>query len=89
MTVTLDGETIRLQGHCRLEEAEPLASLLQATPGLTVDLGACEGLHAAVAQALLAFAPMVTGIPPDPFLRNLLLPLLVGARDSPGGARYS
>lgn len=82
MTVARDGAMIRLQGRCRVEDAEPLASLLQATPGLTVDLGDCEGLHAAVLQALLAFAPKVTGIPGDPFLRDLVLPLLAGERQA-------
>ncbi|WP_211852102.1 hypothetical protein [Plastoroseomonas hellenica] len=80
MTVTRDGATIRLQGRCRVEDAEPLASLLHATPGLTVDLGDCEGLHAAVVQALLAFAPKVVGTPSDPVLRDLILPLLAGER---------
>ena len=80
MTVARDGAVIRLQGRCRVEDAEPLASALQAAPGLTVELGDCEGLHAAVLQALLAFAPKIAGTPRDPFLRDLIRPLLAGER---------
>ncbi|TCH99106.1 hypothetical protein EJV46_11255 [Roseococcus sp. SYP-B2431] len=80
MSVTQEGPVIRLEGLCRVEDAEVLAALLQRLPGSAVDLTRCEGLHAAVAQAILALAPPLTGVPADPFLRELLLPALAGER---------
>lgn len=82
MTVTSDGRIIRLEGVCRVEDAEPLTALLQGVSDSTLDLSMCEGLHAAVLQAILAFRPTVIGIPHDPFLRDLLLPALVFERMS-------
>jgi hypothetical protein len=75
MTTRLDGELIRLEGLCRVEEAETLAGLL-AAGGRTVDLSECEAMHGAVAQALLAFRPALAGAPRDAFLRELLVPAL-------------
>lgn len=72
MTILLDDTIIRLQGVCRVEEAETLTALLQGNPGAGVDLSACTGLHAAVLQVMLAFGPAVFGEPDDTFLRSLL-----------------
>jgi len=47
-----------------------------------LDLSMCEGLHAAVVQAILAFRPTIVGVPDDPFLRDRLLPALNGGRSS-------
>lgn len=89
MTTRLDGDVIRLEGACRVEEAEVLAGLLGAG-GRAVDVTACESMHAAVAQALLAFRPPLRGAPPDPFLRERLLPALqlgaAGATSASGGS---
>ena len=76
MTVRLDGDVIRLEGRCHLEEAEALTALLQAGGTPTLDLSACEALHGAVVQAILAFRPRLTGTPASPFLRDLLFPAL-------------
>lgn len=78
MTVRLDGDVILLEGACRIEDAEPLSALLQASPDRPVDLSACTQMHAAVAQALLAFAPALTGSLNDLILRAFLAPLLNG-----------
>jgi hypothetical protein len=82
MTVSRDGPIIRLQGVCRVEDAEPLTALLQDISDSTLDVSACEGLHAAIVQAILAFRPRIVGVPDDPFLRDRLLSVLVGARSS-------
>lgn len=74
MTVRLDGDLIRLEGACGLEEAEILVSLLQQAHGQAVDLSQARQLHAAVAQALLALAPPCAALPDEPFLRDLLAP---------------
>ena len=80
MTVSRDGSVIRLQGVCRVEDAEPLTALLQSISDSTLDLSTCEGLHAAVVQAILAFCPNIVGVPDEPFLRDWLLPALIGER---------
>jgi hypothetical protein len=82
MTVTLDGDVVRLVGLCRVEDAEPLAALLQGVCDSTLDLSACEGLHAAVLQAILAFRPTIVGVPGDAFLRDRLLPAIAGERQA-------
>ncbi|WP_424813427.1 hypothetical protein [Roseococcus sp. YIM B11640] len=86
MSVVRDGTIIRLEGPCRVEDAEPLVALLQRMPGSTVDLTSCEALHSAVLQALLAFRPKITGNPRAPFLAQWL-PAITGQRQSePPGA---
>ncbi|MHB8284145.1 MAG: hypothetical protein ACYDD1_05665 [Caulobacteraceae bacterium] len=76
MTVALAEDMIVLTGLCRVEDAEPLTALLQASPEAALDLAACEGLHAAVVQAILAFQPEIRVKPADPFLARWLSPLL-------------
>lgn len=83
MTVLGDASMIRLQGVCRVEDAEPLVALLQGNSDSTLDLSACEGLHAAVVQAILAFRPEIIGLPANVFLRDRLLPAMTAER-TPG-----
>lgn len=75
MSVELVGNAIVLSGPARVEDAEPLVTLLQEG-GRSVDLTACGPLHAAVLQALLAFRPAVVGPAGDPFVETWLVPLL-------------
>jgi hypothetical protein len=82
MTVVRDGDLVRLVGLCRVEDAEPLTALLQGAFDSTLDLSACEGLHAAVLQAILAFRPKLVGVPGDAFLRDHLLPAIAGERQA-------
>ena len=82
MTVTREGDVVHLVGLCRVEDAEPLTALLQGLSDSTLDLSACEGLHAAVLQAILAFRPKIVGVPGDVFLRDRLLPAIAGERQS-------
>lgn len=77
MTVRRDGDIIRLEGECRIEDAEPLVALLDGHPGLGVDLAACRLMHAAVLQALLFYGPAIVGEPAEPFLRTCILPNLL------------
>jgi hypothetical protein len=82
MTVTRDGDIVRLTGLCRVEDAEPLTALLQRFEDSTLDLSACEGLHAAIVQVILAFRPKIVGAPDNVFLRDRLLPALMSERQS-------
>ena len=76
MSVRLDQDTILLEGHCRVEEAEPLLAMLQADASRIVDITAADHLHAAVVQVLLAFRASVRGPSRDPFLRNFITSVL-------------
>lgn len=76
MKVSRDGDVISLSGHCRVEDAETLVALLQPSKAVLVDLSACDSVHAAVVQVLLAFGATVAGAPVEPFLRHRLLPAL-------------
>jgi len=76
MSVCLDGEIIRLEGRCHLEDAEPLLGLLQAAAGRMVDLSDAETLHTAVIQVLLAFRPGMAGESRDGFIRRWIAPAL-------------
>jgi hypothetical protein len=76
MTVRIDADAIHLIGRCAAEDADTLLVALQEAPGRTVDLGAAQRLHLAVAQVLLAGRPPVRGVPSSDFLARYLLNLL-------------
>lgn len=77
MTVLLDHETIRLEGSCHVEDAEPLLSLLQERTGRTVDVSTLGSIHTAVLQVLMAFRPTVVGSSNDDvFFQRWIIPLL-------------
>ncbi len=76
MSVRRDGDIIRLEGDCPVEEAEALAALLDGQSGLTADLSRCRQLHSALVQALLRFRPPIRGEPEDWFVREMVLPAL-------------
>jgi len=80
MSVHRDGDVIFLKGNCRVEDAEPLLSLLQAGRGYIVDLTETEHLHAAVLQVLMALRPTLRGAGNDAFVRSWLTPALIGAK---------
>ena len=83
MTVRADGDWLRLEGECGVEEAETLTGLLQARDWRGVDLGQCRLAHSAVVQALLAYrVPIAEGGGSD-FIRDLLVPCLQAARAAP------
>ncbi len=74
MSVRLDGEIIRLEGRCHVEDAEPLLVLLQADGTRTVDLAGSEMLHTAIVQLILAFRPPLAGTSAEAFIRDWVLP---------------
>lgn len=75
MPITMEDALARLSGPIPIEEAEAFAEWLRATPDAAVDLSACEALHSAVLQVLLAAMPRVAAPPPDALLAALLSPL--------------
>ncbi|MEP9353436.1 hypothetical protein ABLE93_07555 [Xanthobacter sp. KR7-65] len=80
MTIAFADGIIRLEGPCRVEEAETLTLLLQSNGEAAVDVSACNQMHSAVVQVLLAFQPDVIGTPADAFMRDHLLPALADRR---------
>ena len=76
MSVAVDSDRIVVAGVARVEDAEPLANALIASPDRTVDLSACTDLHGAVLQVLLVFAPKVVGCVGNPSLETWLAPIL-------------
>lgn len=84
MSVRVADGIILLEGRCRIEEAETLLGYLLEVPGRRVDLSACETLHSAVVQIMMATRPVMASKPVDPFLCAYVVPLLETER-SPSG----
>ncbi len=84
MSAHLDGHVIRLEGQCRVEDAEPLLGWLQADRSRVVDLTDTEHLHTAVLQILMALKPSIHGTAKDPFIRDWITPTLIAA-SAPAG----
>lgn len=76
MSVAVDSDRIVIAGVARVEDAEPLANALLASPEGPVDLSACTDLHGAVLQVLMVFAPKVAGCVGNPSLETWLVPIL-------------
>lgn len=64
MSVRREGDIVYLEGQCRVEDAEPLSGHLQSGAA-RVDVSACELMHGAVFQALIALNAKVVGTPAD------------------------
>jgi hypothetical protein len=61
-----------LSGTVGVEDAEVLLEWLQGKPHARVDLSACEHLHPANIQVLLAAKPEISAWPKDADLRSWL-----------------
>lgn len=72
MPLELDHDTLRLQGKCRLEEAEALREALNQAPNLALDLSACTEMHTGILQLLLASNITPSAWPDDHFYKNWL-----------------
>lgn len=76
MSVALEQDAIVLSGNCGAEEAETLLALIQAHPGMAVDLAGVEWVHTALWQIIIALEPPVRSMPLHGFIHDWLLPLL-------------
>jgi hypothetical protein len=83
MSARIDGDRIVLSGVVSIEEAESIRDLLACHPGVGVDLSACEHLHTAALQVLLAAGQRVVSPPADEFLATFILPELTAREGSP------
>ncbi|PWJ55694.1 hypothetical protein SAMN06264364_10257 [Quadrisphaera granulorum] len=76
MPLTTADRTAVLTGAVTVEDAESLAAWLRGTVEPQVDLSGCEHLHTAVLQAVMAAGAAVVAEPTDPFLRDVVVPIL-------------
>lgn len=81
MTVRIEQDAIVLEGHCGVEDAEPLARTLEAGDVRRVNLTLCRQLHSAVVQALLSFPCRLEGDATEGYLTAHILPALARARE--------
>jgi hypothetical protein len=73
----IDGQA-QLRGDCMVEDAEALLRILQENPSSTIDIKDCGRIHMAVVQVILAAHRPVLSVPANPFVREWLLPQLLG-----------
>lgn len=66
---------IVLEGHCSVEDVEPLLQCLLESRAAAIDWRDCHGAHAAVVQLMLVSSRSVLGPPSDPFLAARVDPL--------------
>ena len=78
MTIRRDGPTIRLEGDCWLEDAEPLCHLLESHSVAAVDVSGLGRLHSSVLQVLMVFRPEIVGSNGDEFFEAWIRPALTG-----------
>jgi hypothetical protein len=76
MPIEFSDDRALLNGVCCVEEAEGLLSWVLQHPGAAVDAAACEHLHSAVLQVLMARRPPLAAIPDSGPLAQVLQPLM-------------
>lgn len=62
-----DRALLVLEGIVSAEETDQVVGYLKETPGIILDLSACEHLHTAVLQAIIILRPDMAALPADPF----------------------
>jgi hypothetical protein len=72
MALEFQKKQVLFKGVVGVEEAETLLAWLQKKPGASADLSACEHLHPANLQVLMAAATPIKAWPADPVLATLL-----------------
>jgi hypothetical protein len=82
VSIRMDGDDrILLEGHCSVEDVEPLLRSLLESPAAALDWRNCHRAHAAVVQLMLVSGRSVLGPPSDPFLAARIDPLLLHLED--------
>ena len=84
MPLELHENRATLTGVVTIDDVEPLAAWLRATPKAKVSLRDCSHLHTGAFQALLFFRPKVAAAPADAFLAAQVLPILTAGRRDTG-----
>jgi len=81
MSHSIEGQCLKLDGLCGVEEAEEIHEKLLEDKELQLDLSACEHLHAAVFQTLLLQPRPIKRAAKDDFIKRWLQPLLEQAAE--------
>ena len=68
MPFTMDDDVISFDGHCPIEEAQPLFDALRGVDAPIFDVSRALSLHTAIVQLMLASAGAVRGAPADLWL---------------------
>lgn len=68
MPISFTDTAAEISGRIGAEECQDLMTWLLAHPEGSVDLAACEHLHAAGLQCLMALHPRISSPSPDPWL---------------------
>jgi hypothetical protein len=68
MPFRIDDNVVTLDGHCSVEEAQPLYEALRGLEEPIFDLGGASGLHTAIVQLILASSGGLRGTPSEPAL---------------------
>lgn len=72
MPLVHDGDVVRFDGHCEVEEALPFLERLNEPPSLRVALADCATLHTALLQVLAAARPEIVSMPANRMLATLV-----------------
>ncbi len=76
MPIEFSDDRAVLNGVCCVEEAEGLLSWVMQHPGAPVDAAACEHVHSAVLQVLMARRPPIATLPAAGPLQQVLQSLM-------------
>ncbi|ESQ92629.1 hypothetical protein [Asticcacaulis benevestitus] len=76
MPLVFEGNVIRFDGHCTVEEALTLAQALVDIKDVEIVLSSCESMHTALLQTLIAGQPKITGVPQSKDLASLIRTLV-------------
>ncbi|MGD0721459.1 MAG: hypothetical protein ABR970_10515 [Roseiarcus sp.] len=68
MPMQIDDCVITLDGHCAIEEAQPLFDLVRGIEAPIFDVAQAKSLHTAIVQLILASSGKVRGASANPLL---------------------
>ena len=72
MALVFDQGIVRFDGHCVVEDAMKLLEIFQTAPEAQVDLTACQTMHMALLQVLVAARPRVVASPANRTMADLI-----------------
>lgn len=70
MAITVQENVVSIEGHCPIDEAEPLFETLRGIEDPIFDLSRATSLHTAIVQLVLASSATVRGVPSDKVLAS-------------------
>jgi hypothetical protein len=73
MPITYTDSLAEISGRIGADECQDLLNWLQGHPHGRVNLAACEHLHAAGLQCMMALKPVISAASPDPWLNAAVI----------------